>query len=273
MRVDPSSYETRLDPKRKHHIGIFRDEATEAYTKFFRWPVAALTEIHRAAMAAEDRPAGPSMSLDTITGLLEPGYFPVETGIFRSATGEFCVAVWTPFPGSTPEMFDWWFGWHMTETNRYKLWHPQAHLFAQARYDYSSVAHFTDRERYVGNTSWVDEYIGPHLLGIALEFIDPGEIGLPYDLLDKHGYGTVVTAKGHDSATGAFINSFVHAMRRTPWGCELRSRFFFPAGFDRTICQALIDHCATEMSHLASFLPRLYASITGVGPTGRLDLA
>jgi hypothetical protein len=272
MSILPSSRETKLDPNRKHHLGILRDEATEAYARFFRWPVAPLSKVARAAMAADERPAGPSTTLDTITSLLEPGYFSVETGIFRSTTQELCVAVWTPFPGSSPEMFDWWFGWHINETNRYKLWHPQAHLFTQPRYDYSSVEDLTDRQRYVGNTSWVDEYIGPHLLTIALQFFDPGEFGLPYDLLEKHDYGTAIVAKGYDSATGTFVNSFVHAMRRTPYGCELRSRFFFPAGFDTAICRALIDHCSTEMTHLASFLPHLYASITGTGPTGPLDV-
>src|SRR5262245_61053085 len=206
------------------------------------------------------------MTLDTIMALLEPGYLPIETGVFPSATGELCVAAWTPFPGSTPEMFDWWFGWHINETNRYKLWHPQAHLFAQPRYDYTSVEGHTDRERYVGNTSWIDEYMGPNIINLALTFIDPGEIGIPYDLLEKSGYRTAVVGMGHDSSTGVFFNSLVHAVRRTPYGCELRSRFFFPAGSDGAIGKALIDHCSIEMRHLASFLPHLYASITTHGP-------
>jgi hypothetical protein len=57
-------------------------------------------------------------------------------------------------------MIGWWFGWHLATTERYKLWHPQAHSFSQPRYDLSTVRDLTDRQRYVGNTSWVDEYTG-----------------------------------------------------------------------------------------------------------------
>ena len=77
------------------------------------------------------------------------------------------------WPGTTPEMIDWWFGWHIASTERYKLWHPQAHFFAQPRYDLSGVAGLSDRERYVGNTSWVDEYIGPIPSRLAITFDDP----------------------------------------------------------------------------------------------------
>ena len=57
-------------------------------------------------------------------------------------------------------MIDWWFGWHLARTERYKLRHPQAHFFAQPRLDLSDAPGLTDRERYIDNTSWVDEYIG-----------------------------------------------------------------------------------------------------------------
>jgi len=49
-------------------------------------------------------------------------------------------------------MMDWWFGWHLARTERYKLWHPQAHFFAQPRLDLSDVPGLTDRERYIDNT-------------------------------------------------------------------------------------------------------------------------
>ena len=52
----------------------------------------------------------------------------------------------------------------------------------------------TDRERYVGNTSWVDEYIGPFPSRLAISFHDPATIGLAQATLDAAGYGTVVYA-------------------------------------------------------------------------------
>jgi hypothetical protein len=35
-----------------------------------------------------------------------------------------------PFVPSTLPI-DWWFGWHSDEPQRYKLWHPRAHVHAQ----------------------------------------------------------------------------------------------------------------------------------------------
>ena len=75
-------------------------------------------------------------------------------------------------------MIDWWFGWHLARTERYKLRHPQAHFFAQPRLDLSDAPGLTDRERYIDNTSWVDEYIGPTPSRPAITFHDPSDMGL-----------------------------------------------------------------------------------------------
>ena len=34
-------------------------------------------------------------------------------------------------PRVHPEMWDWWFAWHSVESDRYRLWHPEAHLHAE----------------------------------------------------------------------------------------------------------------------------------------------
>jgi hypothetical protein len=99
--------------------------------------------------------------LGNVADLLRPSYLPLETDIARCADGGLGVAVWTARPGTTAEMIDRWFGWHLSRTAHYKLWHPQAHHLAQPRFDLSDVPGLSDRERYVGNISWVDEYIGP----------------------------------------------------------------------------------------------------------------
>jgi hypothetical protein len=36
--------------------------------------------------------------------------------------------VLTQMPKVTPAMWDWWFAWHGSEAQRYKLWHPRAHI-------------------------------------------------------------------------------------------------------------------------------------------------
>ena len=257
-----AAHETHLDPNRHTHLGICRDEHDDLTRRFFDWDVPELPEHVKAAMAAGTRSDVEGMNLDTIRDLLAPGHLPLETGVARCPNGELSVAIHTSWPGTTPEMVDWWFGWHIATTERYKLWHPQAHYFSQPRYALSDVPGLTDRERYIGNTSWVDEYLGPFPSRLAITFHDPADIGLPFDDLETAGYGTAVCATTADSDDGVQRARLIHAVRRTDWGSEMRSRFIFPAGAPDLIGPVLVDHCWTEMTHLASFLPYLYAAVT-----------
>ena len=265
--LDRTRFETTLDPNRTPHVGIWRDEHDDLTREFYKWNVPELPDHVRQAMDAGVRDDLEGMNLDNVTDLLKPGYLPLETGLAHCENGEGSVAVWTSWPGTTPEMIDWWFGWHIARTERYKLWHPQAHYFAQPRYDLSDVPRLTDRERYVGNTSWVDEYIGPFNSRLAISFQDPATIGLDQTALDAAGYGTVVYAISAFSDDNSPRAQLIHAVRRTPWGSEMRSRFIQPPGIVEIIGPAPLDHCYTEMTHLAGFLPHLYARVNATGPT------
>jgi ribonuclease Z len=252
-------YETVLDPNRSTHLGIWRDEADDVSREFYTWDVPVLSAECQDAISEGTRPDVVGLDLTNIADLLAPGYLPLETGIARTPTGALSVAVLTQWPGTTPEMIDWWFGWHIASTERYKLWHPQAHYFSQPRYDLSDVEGLTDRQRYVGNTSWVDEYISFIPSRLAITFHEPSDIGLDPVALDAAGYGTVVCARVTDSDHGHELSRLVHAVRRTADGCEMRSRFVFGPEVPEVIGPLMLDHCWTEMTHLASFLPRLYA--------------
>ena len=59
--------------------------------------------------------------------------------------------------GITPAMIDWWFAWHGSEAQRYKLWHPHAHVCAAWRGPEAHAAGDGGREGYVGRVSIVDE--------------------------------------------------------------------------------------------------------------------
>jgi ribonuclease Z len=252
-------FETVLDPHRATHIGIWRDEADDITREFYRWDVPALSPECKKAIAAGTRTDVVGLDLTNIADLLDPGYLPLETGIARTPTGALSVAVLTQWPGTAPEMIDWWFGWHLASTERYKLWHPQAHQFSQPRYDLSDVPGLTDRQRYVDNTSWVDEYISFLPSRLAITFHDPSHIGL--DDLEAAGYGTVVCAVVTDSDHGNELSRLVHAVRRTNDGCEMRSRFIFGPEIPDLIGPLMLDHCWTEMTHLAGFLPTLHAHV------------
>ena len=255
-----TTHETTLDPDRSTHLGIWRDEHDKTTKPFFDWNIPDLSEEIRNAINAGLREDIEGMNLENLRDLLEPDYLPLENGFAICSNGELSIAIKTSWPDSTPEMIDWWFGWHITRTERYKLWHPQAHLFAQPRYDLSNESGMTDRERYIGNTSWVDEYIGTLQSRLAITFNDPSEIGLDVDSLDNANYGTVIcaTTGSSDDESGAQKGRLIHAVRRTGKGCEMRSRFILPAGTPNLLGPLLIDHCYTEMTHLAGFLPRLH---------------
>src|SRR5215211_2734083 len=87
--------------------------------------------------------------------LLEPGYVALENGYTRLDTGEIFVAVLTRMPGVNEKIIDWWFGWHYMEDQRYKLWHPRAHVANGAERMIGDDPDLSDREKYLNNTSYV----------------------------------------------------------------------------------------------------------------------
>src|SRR5262245_45039884 len=95
--------------------------------------------------------------------LAGPG--PVADEVRRAPDGRVLVTCATERPGVTPAMVDWWFGWHLPSGERYRLWHPSAHIAASVKDDRSGRA--GDPASYRNNISYVDEYIGRALTRLA----------------------------------------------------------------------------------------------------------
>ena len=275
-----------LDRRRRIHLGILRNELRgRSYERFFRWEMDPLPAEAEDALRRGEADARDVLPRDAVNRLLEPGTLPLENGWAQLADGTTFVAARTDFPGATAEMIDWWFAWHGEETERYKLWHPQAHLFTQWRHPRGETAGLSDRERYLGNTSYVDEYVGPTLHRLAIRFVPPEEFGFDVDAFEKAGVGTVVCARVGSSDGPVELGHLAHLMRETPTGCEMRSRFWLgdvhlrgfpePNPLDGVLGaigrrfllppragRDLFIHCVEEMNHLASFLPELHAQET-----------
>lgn len=201
-------------------------------------------------------------------------------GVYRSTDGRALILCTTPMPGVTPAMIDWWFGWHLPDSERYRLWHPTAHVRARVREDRSHLR--DDRARYIDNVSYVDEYIGRALKRLAIAFEPPAGFGLSG--LDTMA-ATAICARTTDRVLASEGGCLVHLVVPTAEGAEMRSAFWLGSVQNRLpVLGALVNviantgpvrrlavgdrfvldlfqHCAEEMQHLAGFLPELHAEI------------
>ena len=204
----------------------------------------------------------------------------VENGFVLTADGGMRLAIRTEMPGVTPAMIDWWFGWHSDSPERYKLWHPNAHVHAS--WQKAPPAGTRGRRRYVNHTSVVDEFIGSGLLRLAISFVDPAALSLNDPSLQDDTKATAICA--HSTLAGLPLKAgyLVHLVQAASGGSVMRSRFWIggenvsarnvfaaplvpiarrevrPTEAD---ARALIVHCAQEMAHLASFLPEAYTAL------------
>src|SRR5207249_695071 len=147
------------------------------YAKHWNPRMAPLPENAREALLCGPVAAERLPDLGEWKRLLEPGYQDLEDGFGLQGDGSLHVAIRTPMPGVSAAMVDWWFGWHSEEPQRYKLWHPRAHVYAQWGGPAVGDAALRGRERYVGRVSYVDEYVGSEMSHIAIRFLRPAELG------------------------------------------------------------------------------------------------
>lgn len=199
--------------------------------------------------------------------------------ILRAPNGTALVTCITDLPGVTPTMIDWWFGWHMTESERYRLWHPTAHIASSALEDRSSLR--DPRAQYIDNISYVDEYIGPSLKKLAIAFKSPRHFGFSTEALAE---STAICAETFDRKLKSRGGYLVHYVVPTPNGSQMRSGFWLGyidsqipglgpllnlalntptsrrALLQESFLQGLLTHCGEEMNHLGKFLPKLFTS-------------
>lgn len=264
------------------HLGYTPEEmASSPYASFFHNDMAILADHVKEALLIGGQASELFPLVDRSAELSDPGYWPVETGYGLGLDGSVQVFVLTPMPGVTPSMWDWWFAWHGSQAQRYKLWHPRAHIhvaWADGR---------NDLNHYVGRTSHVVEYVGHELLSLTIRFVPPSIMGLNEDRLKQQGE-VAICARGGIAGTPMETGWLVHHLRPVEGGCEMRSRFWLGGqnvcarGMDNrwgrwlgglaahfnplspTQASELLVHCAQEMTHLAALLPDLYQTF---GPT------
>jgi hypothetical protein len=261
------------------HLGYTATEmASSPYARFFKPDMAPLPEHVREAIAVGLQTEELLPPVSSARALQTPGYWPVENGVTISPDGAFRVFVRTDMPGVTPAMWDWWFAWHGSEAQRYKLWHPRAHMhvaWADGR---------SDLQHYVGRTSHVVEYVGNQKLNLDIRFVPPASLGLDEERLKRDGE-VAICARGSLAGTPMETGWLIHHVRPVPGGSEMRSRFWLaganirPRGMPgaagallgrvaakfapltANMAMELLVHCAQEMNHLAGILPDLFETL------------
>ena len=255
------------------YLGYRGDDANTDFGEFFNPEMATLPTHVIDALHHGPQADQVLLEFASAATLLDEGYHQTENGYGQLRGGGFQVSVRTDMPGVTPQMWDWWFGWHGSDSRRYKLWHPRAH--ASARWADHNAGENSDGH-YVGRTSLIEEYLGSAYAKAAIHFLPPEQMGLPRHRL---GDSVAVCARLGSSEVPVDIGWFVHQIRPTAEGAEMRSRFWMGGPYVRarhgnllanTVVRPvaarqlpdprdLMVHCAQEMNHLAGFLPALYA--------------
>jgi len=249
--------------------------ATSPYARFWNPDMADISaDAHRAVANSPMAEAlFPPMS-QAITGIVDAE---VQNGFTVTSDGAIHVNLVTEMPDVTPAMIDWWFGWHSDSPERYKLWHPRAHVHAQWATPPPSGT--IGRARYVGYTSQVDEYLGSAMIRGAIQFRRPEEFGLVDAAVAAGVDATAVCARVGLVDLPVDIGYLAHHVAAVPGGSLMRSRFWLGgpnlaarsaslraavpvakrlAGLTELDARALLVHCSQEMTHLATFLPALY---------------
>ncbi len=264
------------------YIGYNQSDSHTPYAKFFSETIAVVSASVVAALESSALPSGALAPFSQAADLQQPGYALVETGFTLEPDGSARVAVLTNMPGVAPLMWDWWFGWHGSHANRYKLWHPKMHQHAEW------ADGETELLAYVGRTSIIEEYIGKDLEKGNIRFLSPAELGIGPNQTDC----VWICARLGYTHWPLDLGWLVHQVRATENGAEMRSRFWLGGShiqlrakgwlpkilsklLQKTIriqenqAKDLLRHCAEEMTHLSAFLPELHSKMTknNVEPT------
>ncbi len=269
------------DPNRKTYLGMRDGDLDgEWFAKYWNPNMKPLPDHIVDALNVSPVATELCLPFDKAGTLLDDGYQDLENGYSLLEDGSMHIAVHTHMPRVEPIMWDWWFWWHGTQTERYKLWYPRAHLYsALVPSDYDESTPY--RDRYIGLDSYVDEYVGESAGQLVIQFRDPELLGLDVNRLSEQGATAIVGIVGM-SGLPLDWGYLMHYVRPVPGGSEMRSRFWMggphvKARGDATLpdeasglvealshmdvnrAREMVIHCSSEMNHLAEFLPAIYA--------------
>jgi len=267
----------------QHYLGMRPGDLDgKPYAKYWQPEMRPLQDPVAQAVLHGSEAGDLAFPMDEADRLLEAGYLALENGFAKLWNGTLFVAVRTDMPRVSGAMFEWWMGWHYMEHQRYKLWHPRAHIAngtAEMRGDDPALS---DREKYM-TTHRVTEYVGDRREEITITFRDPATVFSNPSRFAESGTTAMICGRVGLQRAPVTLGHLIHQIRETPGGSEMRSRFWLgPPQLDRlgsgnplnrmlasnaissrllgaNLGHDMLVHCGMEMQHLAGFLPDLYA--------------
>lgn len=103
------------------YLGYRNDDADTPFGKFFKPEMAPLPQHVVVALQHGPQAGMALLAFDDAASIVDEGYQQTENGYGILGDGSMQVSVRTDMPGVTPAMWAWWFGWHGSDTRRYKL--------------------------------------------------------------------------------------------------------------------------------------------------------
>ncbi|KAK1846665.1 hypothetical protein CCHR01_10703 [Colletotrichum chrysophilum] len=246
LSTDISPLESNTE---QYYLGFREVDFEKPYAKYYNPVVSPISDALVNGLAGSPWPSAFTYSAQDAAKYLEqPGYLNLENGYAIGSNGTLMIAVRSEIPQVTYDQYDWCY----------------------RTPDSVDWANRTYAQRYIGATSYIDEYVGNDAAKLSIQFIEPESIGFNTSVWPELGIETVVVGKlfiGDYSLEEFDQTSYLmHMVRRMPNGYrELRSRFFVASdnhgnaqlGHDLTV------HCNIEMTHLGSFLPALFQDFKG----------
>ncbi|MDG2047040.1 MAG: hypothetical protein P8J79_07465 [Halioglobus sp.] len=265
-----------------HYLGMQPGDLDDKpYAKYWKPTMGPLQSHVNEALLHGEEAGALGFTLCEAKQLLLPGHLALENGFTTLPDGKIFVAVRTDMPRVTGAMFEWWMGWHYMEHQRYKLWHPRAHIANGTHQMQGDNPQLSDREKYL-TTHYITEYVGNRREDLTIAFSEPAILFAGKSRWADNGITAMFYGRVGLQRAPITIGHLLHQIRATPGGSEMRSRFWlgkpqFNALNPRNpinrilgsnavsahfagahLGRDMLVHCGMEMHHLAQFLPELY---------------
>ena len=253
-------------------VPITEEEKQLPYAKYYYQEMAPIPEDKIAIWNGPMAEPYLATPIEERNRFLSAEPMALQSGFTIAPNGTGFVANTTFMPDVTPEMFDWWFGWHSVGSDlRYKIWDRDDHHYARAMNPkYVLDPEVPNHQKTWGVTHNILEDIGFGPEKLLLDFKKPSDLGYDMCKIGRKGCAAIVCAAGRGSAPAIMTHKCIEAEK----GIWFISHFWMGYGLDdrgaliklipngkavpEKLPRALFGHNIKEYTNLAVILPRIY---------------